>query len=138
LRDAVEEPNKLNWTAHIFTILESIEIAKIAAQTAHEVKAENVLLLDVRELTTVCDYFVVASAPTRIQTKDIAKKMEDALSDAGVKRIRIQGREDASWILIDYGMVVLHVFLTQEREFYDLEGRWSEAKILFDSNTLSV
>ena len=118
--------------------LESIEIAKIAAQTAHEVKAENVLLMDVRELTTVCDYFVIASAPTRIQTKDIAKKMEDALAEHGEERIRIQGRDEASWILIDYGMVVLHVFLTQEREFYDLEGRWSDGTILFDSNTLSV
>lgn len=115
--------------------MESIEIAKIAAQTAHEVKAENVLVMDVKELTTVCDYFVIASAPTRIQTKDIAKKMEDALAEHEVNRIRIQGRDEASWILIDYGMVVLHVFLTQEREFYDLEGRWAEGEIIFDSNT---
>lgn len=118
--------------------MESLEIAKIAAQTAHEVKADNVLLLNVRELTTVCDYFLIASAPTRIQTKDIAKKMEDALAEQGVSKIRIQGRDEASWILLDYGMVVLHVFLTQEREFYDLEGRWSDAEIVFDSNTLSV
>lgn len=118
--------------------MESLEIAKIAAQTAYEVKANDVLLLDVRELTTVCDYFVIASAPTRIQTKDIAKKMEDALEAEGVSKMRIQGRDDASWILLDYGMVVLHVFLTQEREFYDLEGRWKDAEVLFDSNTLSV
>ena len=101
-------------------------------------KADDVLILDVKELTTVCDYFVVASAPTRIQTKDIALKMEQALEEKDVQRIRIQGRDEASWILLDYGMVVLHVFLTQEREFYDLEGRWSEADIIFDSNTLSV
>lgn len=118
--------------------MESLEIAKIAAQTAHEVKAENVLLLDVRELTTVCDYFVIASAPTRIQTKDIALKTEQALEEKGETKIRISGRDEASWILVDYGMVVLHVFLSQEREFYDLEGRWSEAEIIFDSNTLSV
>jgi ribosome-associated protein len=124
--------------AHRNIILDSIEIAKIAAHTAHDVKAENVLLLDVRELTTVCDYFVIASVPTRVQTKDVAKKMEDALAVEGVHKIRLQGRDEASWILLDYGMVVLHVFLTQEREFYDLEGRWSAAKIIFDSNTLSV
>lgn len=118
--------------------LESIEIAKIAALTAHDVKADNVLLLDVRPLTTVCDYFVIASAPTRVQTKDIAKKMEDALHDKGVEKLRSQGREDASWILLDYGMVVLHIFLTQEREFYDLEGRWSDAEVVFDSEKLSV
>ena len=118
--------------------LESLEIAKIAAQTAHEVKADDVLLLDVQELTTVCDFFVIASAPTRIQTKDIAQKVEHALEEHDVKRIRIQGRDEASWILLDYGMVVVHVFLTQEREFYDLEGRWSDAEIIFDSNPLSV
>ena len=118
--------------------MESLEIAKIAAQTAHEVKADDVLILDVRDMTTVCDYCVIASAPTRIQTKDIARKMEQALEIEGVAKSRIQGRDEASWILLDYGMVVLHVFLTQEREFYDLEGRWSDAEIIFDSNTLSV
>lgn len=114
-------------------ILESLEIAKIAAQTAHEVNAENVLLLDVKPLTTVCDCFVIASAPTRVQTRDIAKKIEDALTDKEVKWLRVQGRDEASWILLDYGMVIVHVFLSQEREFYDLEGRWSQAEVVFDS-----
>lgn len=100
-------------------------------------KAQNVLLLDVRPLTTVCDYMVIASAPTRIQTKDIAKKVEQALLAEGEEKSRIQGRDEASWILLDYGMVVVHVFLTSEREFYDLEGRWSEAKIVYDSESLS-
>ena len=118
--------------------LDSIEIAKIADKTAHDVKAENVLMLDVQAMTTVCDYMIIASAPTRIQTKDIAKKVEQALLAAGEEKSRIQGRDEASWILLDYGMVVVHVFLTQEREFYDLEGRWAEAKIVYDSETLSV
>ena len=116
--------------------LDSIEIAKISAETARDVKAENVLILDVRELTTVCDYMVIASAPTRIQTKDIAKKVEQALLEQGEEKSRIQGRDEASWILLDYGMVVIHVFLTQEREFYDLEGRWSDAEVIYDSESL--
>ena len=118
--------------------MESIEIAKISAETAHDVKAENVLILDVRELTTVCDYMVIASAPTRIQTKDIAKKVEQALLEQGEEKSRIQGRDEASWILLDYGMVVVHVFLTQEREFYDLEVRWSDAQVIYDSENLSL
>ena len=116
--------------------MDSIEIAKISAETARDVKAENVLILDVRELTTVCDYMVIASAPTRIQTKDIAKKVEQALLEQGEEKSRIQGRDEASWILLDYGMVVIHVFLTQEREFYDLEGRWSDAEVIYDSESL--
>ena len=115
--------------------MESIDIAKIAAQTAHDVKGENVLLLDVQAMTTVCDYMVIASAPTRIQTKDIAKKVEQALLEQGEEKSRIQGRDEASWILLDYGMVVIHVFLTQEREFYDLEGRWSDAEVIYDSES---
>jgi ribosome-associated protein len=118
--------------------LESIEIAKIAAKTAHEVKGEDVLILDVADMTAVCDCFVIASAPTRIQTKDIARKVEEALSEVGEEKIRIQGKNEGGWILLDYGMVVVHIFLTQEREFYDLEGRWAKANVLFDSNTLSV
>lgn len=115
--------------------MESLEIAQIAANTAVDTKADDVLILDVAPLTSVADCFVIASAPTRVQTKDIAQKIEDALQLEGVSKLRVQGRDDASWVLLDYGLVVVHVFLRQEREFYDLEGRWSEAKVVFDSNT---
>ena len=117
--------------------MESLEIAQNAANTAVDRKADDVLILDVEELTTVCDCFVIASAPTRIQTKDIAQKIEDELDAVGVKKLRVQGRDDGNWILIDYGSVVVHVFLTQERQFYDLEGRWSAGKVVFDSNSVS-
>lgn len=117
--------------------MESLEIAQHAANTAVDRKADDVLILDVAELTTVCDCFVIASAPTRVQTKDIAQKIEDGLDAVGVKKLRVQGRDEGNWILIDYGFVVVHVFLTQERQFYDLEGRWSAGKVVFDSNTLS-
>lgn len=115
--------------------MESLEIAQIAANTAVDRKADDVLILDVAPLTTVADCFVIASAPTRIQTKDIAQKIEDALEEQGVSKLRVQGRDEGSWILLDYGSVVVHVFLRQEREFYDLEGRWSDARVVFDSNT---
>ena len=115
--------------------MESLEIAQIAANTAVDRKADDVLILDVAALTSVCDHFVICSAPTRIQTKDIVQKIEDSLEIAGVRKLRVQGRDEGSWILLDYGSVVIHVFLRQEREFYDLEGRWSEAKVIFDSNS---
>jgi ribosome-associated protein len=117
--------------------LESLEIAQNAANTAVDRKADDVLILDVAPLTTVADCFVIASAPSRVQTKDIAQKIEDSLELEGVRKLRVQGRDEGSWILLDYGSVVVHVFLRQEREFYDLEGRWSAAKVLFDSNTVA-
>lgn len=114
--------------------MDSLKIAETAAHVAVDRKADDVLVLDVAPLTTVCDYFVIASAPTRVQTKDIAQKIEDQLELEGVKKLRIQGRDEAGWILVDYGSVVVHVFLRQEREFYDLEGRWAEARVVYDSN----
>ena len=118
--------------------MESSATAMKAATTAVDTKAENVLILNVEPITTVCDCFVICSAPTRIQTRDIAQKVQDALEEDGIEKIRIQGRDDGSWILIDYGDIVVHVFLSQEREFYDLEGRWSDAEVIFDSNKTSV
>ncbi len=113
--------------------LESLEIAKNAANTAVDRKAEDVLILEVKPLTTVADYFVLASAATRVQTKDISQKIEEALREQGVEKLRIQGRDEGGWVLLDYGSVVVHVFLQQEREFYDLEGRWGDATVVFDS-----
>lgn len=110
----------------------------MAANTAVDRKAENVLVLDVAALTTVCEMFVIASAPSRVQTKDIAQKIQDALEEVGVTKTRIQGRDEGGWILIDFCDVVVHIFLKQEREFYDLEGRWSEANIVFDSNIMTT
>lgn len=118
--------------------MESTEIAQHAARTAVDRKADNILILDVASLTTVCDCFVIASAPTRVQTRDIAKKIEEGLETVGVSKLRVQGRDDGGWILIDYGSVVVHVFLRQEREFYDLEGRWSKARVVFDSNVATT
>ncbi len=117
--------------------LDSLTLARKAAEAAVNQKAEDVLILDVEALTTVCDCFVLASAATRVQTKDIALKIEKALEAEGVPKIRIQGREEGGWILLDYGSVVVHVFLRQEREFYDLESRWSEGTVVFDSRSPS-
>lgn len=118
--------------------METLDIAQLAADTAVDRKADNVLVLDVASLTTVCEYFVIASTVSRVQTRDIAQKIQDALEEHGVSKIRIQGRDEGGWILIDYGSVVVHIFLKQEREFYDLEGRWAESTVVYDSNTTSV
>lgn len=118
--------------------MESLDIAQLAADTAVDRRADNVLVLDVAELTTVCEYFVIASAVSRVQTRDVAQKIQDALEEKGVSKIRIQGRDDGGWILIDYGSVVVHIFLKQEREFYDLEGRWAEGTVIFDSKVFGL
>ena len=108
--------------------MESHDIALNAANTAADLKADDVLVLDVATLTTVCDCFVIASAPTRVQTKDIAQKIESSLEACGVKKLRIQGRDEGSWILLDYGSVVVHLFDGSMREYYALEDLWAGAQ----------
>ncbi|MCA9795398.1 MAG: ribosome silencing factor [Candidatus Eremiobacteraeota bacterium] len=118
--------------------MDSLQIAQTAADTAVDKRASDVLILDVGKISVLCDYFVVSSAPTRVQTRDIARSIEDALNKKGHQKRRIQGLEEGAWILIDYGDVVIHVFLQQEREFYDLEGLWKEAPVAFDSKAVGL
>ncbi len=118
--------------------LESLEIARAAADTAIDKKGRDVVILDVGTVSVLCDYFVVTSAPTRVQTRDIARSIDKSLSELGLKRRRVQGLDEGAWILLDFGSVVIHIFLDQEREFYDLEGRWGEAPVVFDSKAVGL
>ncbi|MEW6278687.1 MAG: ribosome silencing factor [Candidatus Eremiobacterota bacterium] len=113
--------------------MEPIELARLAAATAEDKLARDVLILDLSQVSIMCDYFVVASAPTRIQTRDIARAIDEAADKAGIRGKPIQGVREGAWILIDYGTVVVHIFLEAERRFYDLEGLWSQARIVYDS-----
>lgn len=118
--------------------MESLEIAQLAADTAVDKIGTDVLILDVAQVTVMCEYFVITSAPTRIQTRDIARSIEERMEEKGLNRKRLQGFKEGSWILMDYGMVVVHIFLQQEREFYDLEGLWKDATIIYDSNASAI
>lgn len=118
--------------------MEALEIARKAADTAVDKLGTNVVIMDVEALTVMCEYFVVTSAPTRIQTRDIARSIDERLSKEGLTQKRIQGVKEGAWILMDYGSVVVHIFLQQEREFYDLEGLWKEAPVVFDSNAATA
>ena len=102
--------------------------ALIAAEAAAEKKAEDVLAINVAELLVVTDYFVIATGRTNIQVKAIADEVEVQLrSRGGIKPIGIEGADEAKWLLLDYGDLVIHVFQPEEREFYRLEKLWSDA-----------
>lgn len=107
--------------------MESLEIAQEVAKVIEDKLGKDTVIKDLSALTIVCDYFVITSAPTRLQTRDIARAVEDRLSQLGQQNKRIQGQREGSWILMDYGVVVVHIFLQSERDFYDLEGLWRNA-----------
>ena len=110
---------------------DSLELAKQIADICYDKMAVNTLVLDMRELSVMCDYFVIANAPTRVQIADITRAVDDAQSAQGRHAQSIQGRNEYNWVLLDYGNVIVHLFLSQERAFYNLEGLWNKAPIVY-------
>lgn len=99
-------------------------LAESIAHLALSKKADRALLIDVRNLTTITDFFMVCSANTEIQVKGIADAIRRGTPS---KPWRVEGIEQNRWVLLDYVDVVAHVFKTSEREFYNLERLWSDA-----------
>ncbi|MGE5580679.1 MAG: ribosome silencing factor [Bacillota bacterium] len=89
-------------------------------------KAENVTVLSVGDMTTIADYFVIASGATQRQVKALADRVTLSLTDTR-KPSHIEGYDTGAWVLLDYGDVVVHVFREQERAFYGLERLWGDA-----------
>ena len=110
--------------------MESLELAQLAAQTADDKLGHDIIIKDLTQVSTLCDYFVITSAPTRVQTRDICHSIEEVFKATGLTFKRLQGVREGSWILMDYGVLVIHIFLQSERDFYDLEGLWRAAPLV--------
>jgi len=106
----------------------STERAQIAARAADDKKGEDIVVLDVAEIMGIVDAFVIAHASNTRLVRTIVEEVKRQLFDnAGVKPRSIEGLDDMSWVLLDYGDVVVHVFLDATREFYGLERLWADA-----------
>lgn len=103
------------------------EIVRNVIGVAEEKKAHNVVALDVRGLTIVTDYFVIASANNQTAVRSLSKGIIERLLRNGVKALHIEGTAAGGWILLDYGAAVVHIFLDETRLYYDLEGLWGDA-----------
>lgn len=110
--------------------LNSLQIAGLAAEAAGDKKARDVKTLQLSELTIITDYFVICSANSTTQVKAIADNIEEKLKEQGMAPLRREGMREGRWILIDYGSVVVHVFLEEERNYYNLEKLWGDAKVV--------
>jgi ribosome-associated protein len=91
-------------------------------------KARQVVMLDVKALTTVADTFIICSARSNRQVAAIAEFISRYLKKKGKKALNIEGRQEGHWVLMDYGDVIIHIFLEPLRSFYDLEGLWVDAR----------
>ncbi|MGL5807434.1 MAG: ribosome silencing factor [Xenococcaceae cyanobacterium] len=107
----------------------SEQLAKTIAEAADDRKAADLVFLRVVEVSYLTDYFVLATGFSRAQVRAIADSIEEKVElELGRNPARIEGKTDASWILLDYGDVIVHVFLPEEREFYSLEAFWGHAE----------
>ncbi len=94
------------------------------ADALYQKKAQNIVALDVSEMTVITDAMVIASGRSAIQVKTLADEVEERMSEAGVEPRRKEGQQDGRWIVLDYGDVLVHVFHMEEREFYRLDQLW--------------
>lgn len=101
-----------------------------AADAAASKKGERVVVLDMRDVTLIADYFVIVSAMNVIQVESIAEAVQEALQSQGLTRLNHSAKTSGHWVLLDYGSVVVHIFTEAERNYYDLERLWGDARIV--------
>ena len=105
-----------------------MEIAHKAVAAASEKQANDIVLLNARKVCTFADYFVICSGEANRQIRAIYEEIEHALKKEGVKPHHREGTLDSGWLLLDYGDVIVHIFSTEEREYYRLDKLWDEAE----------
>jgi len=107
-----------------------------AARGAADLQARDVVALDVGDVLGITDWFVVTSASNTRQVRRVAEQVEEAVKSAGGDGpLRVEGLEDATWVLLDFGLFVVHVFYDETRSFYDIERLWSDVpKVRFDQD----
>lgn len=109
-------------------LLDSGQLAKAAADVASDKKASDVILLDIRDVTTFADYFVICSGNNTRQIQAIADAVDEQLGKQGAALLHREGNAETGWLLLDFGDIIVHIFGPKEREYYRLERLWHEAK----------
>jgi len=108
--------------------MNSKEKAKFIARILDKKLAEDIVLLNVSNITSITDYYVIATAKNTPHSKALCDEIEEKLSQKDVKAKNIEGYQSAMWILMDFQDVIIHIFYEETRKFYDLERLWSDAE----------
>lgn len=109
-------------------MLSSKELAAVAAKALDSKMAKDVKVLRTSDLTVLADYFVIATATSTTHVKTLSDAADKALSELGEPPLRREGYRSDSWVLLDFGCVVVHIFMKEAREFYNLERLWGDAE----------
>ena len=108
--------------------MNSKELARMACEALEDKKALDVKIIDIEQVSTLADYFIIASGTNRNQVQAMADNVEEVLGRAGYEPKQIEGYQTGNWILMDYRDIVIHVFDEENRLFYDLERMWRDGK----------
>jgi len=108
--------------------MESFEKLTSFASYAEEKKAKDILAIELKDLTDIADYFLIASGTSERHVKTIVEHIETSVKKDGILPYSVEGYNDGRWVIMDYRDIIVHVFLEHLRELYDLESLWIEAK----------
>ena len=106
----------------------ALQHAVMAAKACDDFRGKDVVVLDLTPITAIFDYFVIATATSGRQADAIAEEVNRIMKECGNRRLGLEGQDTGTWILQDFGDIVLHVFTPEAREMYDLEHLWGDAK----------
>lgn len=106
----------------------SKQMARLACEALNEKKAQDIKAIDIEGVTVIADYFIIASGTNKNQVQALADNVEETLGKAGFAVKQIEGYNTANWVLLDFGDVIVHVFDSENRLFYDIERIWRDGK----------
>ena len=109
--------------------IEPSDIARRIVDLLSDRQAEDIVLLDIGQLASFSDYFVIATAQNSRHMNALIDAFEKDLANEGIKSLHREGQADSGWVLVDFGAVIVHVFTPEDRQFYNLEGLWGRAGV---------
>ena len=116
----------------------SKEMVKLAVQALEDKKGEDIKVIDITGVSVLADYFIIASGTNKNQVQALVDNVDETLGRAGFEAKQIEGTRNSSWVLMDYGDMIVHVFDEENRLFYDLERIWRDGKELDISQFLEI
>ncbi|NMA25861.1 MAG: ribosome silencing factor [Clostridiales bacterium] len=108
----------------------SMEAAELAVRTLDSKKAKDITVLETKDITVLADYFIICTAGSMTQIKTLTDELNRVLKEKGEPSLRTEGYRSGGWVLVDFGSIVVHIFLKDIREFYSLERLWRDAREL--------
>ena len=107
-----------------------LEMVRLACKAMDEKKAIDIKVIDIHEVSVIADYFVIASGDSTTQIQAMINNVEEHMHKNGYAVKRVEGNKNSTWVLMDFGDVIVHIFDKEDRLFYDLERIWADGKVL--------